>query len=313
MLKREIVRNLEKIIIDKENQIKKITKKKDKTFDKTWITLTKLINGPNMREFKDSFKNNVNYNIPSFKKSELLYRPKFSPSFIGTAVDILISYKMDNNFIFKYAQKYIKDNEKTELWKKIYVEAEFVTLYRAGPFAIDGIRKQRKKLEYFKEDIKNIEKLIDKQLEDFGISNMNIVTNPIFGSLSSGVRADGDFIFNDTLVEIKTSIKPIFSKAYVNQLIGYIALNESLQNKYEISSIGYWNPLYGVFYKTSISGLPEIINVFNKCKNGVINEKDYQERKSEVKREINEIKYYIDRYKSTKKSFLIELMNKYTK
>lgn len=311
MRKIDIVDKLNSILGDKIKEKNAILPGNKKIFDNTFITLTRLISDTRMREFKDSFKNNVNYFVPSFSKEKLIYQPKFPPSFIGTATDILISYKLNKSHKFELADHVIKRDNVKELWKKVYLEAERTTLYRAGPLAFEGLEKQRNRIKDFVEDFKIIEELVDSQIEKFEIKKMNITFNPVFGSLESGVRADGDFIFDDSLIEVKTSNKPIFSKAYINQLIGYIALNESLKDKYKISSIGYWNPLYGIFYKTSIQDIKPTIELFNKNKNMIVNDIECREKAYAIQKEIDHIKYNITSYKTISKKGLLKTLGKY--
>ncbi|MFL5352210.1 hypothetical protein [Archangium sp.] len=88
------------------------------------------------------------------------------------------------------------------------------------------------------------------------------ILNPTFGQASIDIGgADADLILDGTLIEIKTSKSPIFSKAYTKQLIGYYILStlggiDQAPIGTTIERIGVYSSRYG---KLLTIPLPEIL------------------------------------------------------
>jgi hypothetical protein len=66
--------------------------------------------------------------------------------------------------------------------------------------------------------------------------------NPIFGVAELNIGADGDFIFNKTLIDIKCSKTIKLERFFLNQLIGYSLLNllKDKDQQYDIDTIGVY-------------------------------------------------------------------------
>lgn len=82
--------------------------------------------------------------------------------------------------------------------------------------------------------------------------NSNVIFNPIFGSLLTSVKADGDIIIDNCLFDLKTR-KRLDIKSDIEQLIIYNTLNKINEtgihtNKIPIEKIASYNPRFkGVF------------------------------------------------------------------
>ncbi len=76
------------------------------------------------------------------------------------------------------------------------------------------------------------------------LTNRPHILNPTFdGSIEVG-GADADIIIDDTLVEIKSSIKPTIEGYYIQELIGYALLDYS--DQYQIRNIGIYMVRQGI-------------------------------------------------------------------
>lgn len=76
------------------------------------------------------------------------------------------------------------------------------------------------------------------------LTNRPHILNPTFdGSIEVG-GADADIIIDDTLVEIKSSIKPTIDGYYIQELIGYALLDYS--DRYQIHNIGIYMVRQGI-------------------------------------------------------------------
>ena len=76
------------------------------------------------------------------------------------------------------------------------------------------------------------------------LTNRPHILNPTFdGSIDVG-GADADIIIDDTLIEIKSSIKPTIDGYYIQELIGYTLLDYS--DRYQIRNIGIYMVRQGI-------------------------------------------------------------------
>lgn len=70
------------------------------------------------------------------------------------------------------------------------------------------------------------------------LESERIITNPNFSDTFT-VAADGDFIADETLVEVKTSGKPQHRRETVYQLLGYVLLGG---DRFGMQRVGLWRP-----------------------------------------------------------------------
>ncbi len=80
-------------------------------------------------------------------------------------------------------------------------------------------------------------------------SGTNCEYNPTFGQQigSVFVKADGDLLFDDTLIELKVSINKCPNPRHVMQLLGYVALDR-MQHPERIQKIAVYNPRRGLLW-----------------------------------------------------------------
>ena len=101
-------------------------------------------------------------------------------------------------------------------------------------------------------DIKDLSNLIGIVNPNLFKANSVCILNPDFGKASSLVGgADADFIIDNTLVDIKTTMKLEFTRDHYNQLIGYYILSKigfvkGLSKKSIIFNLGIYYSRYGI-------------------------------------------------------------------
>lgn len=73
-----------------------------------------------------------------------------------------------------------------------------------------------------------------------------VILNPVFGlkGPKGTLAGDGDLIVDGTLYDLKTSreLRPLET---LRQLIGYVAMNSFLRNRYRINAVGYYYVRFG--------------------------------------------------------------------
>jgi len=118
------------------------------------------------------------------------------------------------------------------------------------------------------EDLRNLVALVDSKLF---IAKRQCVLNPIFGKSSLIVGgADADFIFDDTIIDIKTTKYLKFERQSFRQLLGYFMLNLREDNMYgKINKLGIYYSRFGVLFtfliQTPNSGWETFRNKFEKA------------------------------------------------
>lgn len=141
----------------------------------------------------------------------------------------------------KNYQEYINNGKLTEELIKSIIDLSKIEGYiRGGRF---DNRLGEYKDEYFK-DLKRLYQIIP----DENFSYNNIYLNPSFGKGSKLVSgADCDIIFDNKLIDIKTTKSIRFTRNHWRQLIGYLTLID-FQNKYNIKSAGIYFSRYGYYF-----------------------------------------------------------------
>ncbi len=220
-------------------------------FHEKSTTLTNFIKSEEYKPIRDVLKKNKVFTYELDTKlvsTEFNSKIDINPSFLGTAVDIYLTSILSKG---RYDEK-IKCNisHKPKI-KEIYEYTCKTIEYRSG----SRPEKKEGDLIKFKKGFKLIKNHLNKQLKEFSKDKSNIVNNPDFSFLKNKriIKADGDFIKNKILYEIKTS-KETYIKNWVVQLFSYIFLNIYLNKKYEIipNIAKVWNPLKGKIYKIEI-------------------------------------------------------------
>ncbi len=157
-------------------------------------------------------------------------------------------------------------NEKNFNYEDILILSRMDSFYRSNFFDKNIFRKQN--LHVIK-DIKNLHTNFKNNLikELFLEKKENkIILNPIFGKKigQSLIKADGDIIINDSIIEIKTTINNKIKKEWLHQVIIYFILYENFD---EIKYIKFINPRADNIIKIKIS---DLITNYNKLKDQLI-------------------------------------------
>lgn len=211
-----------------------------------------------IKEFAEHYTNEKS-NFPKFNLKVINEPQTKNYSTIGTAFDYLLRFKIEaeneNVITHPWVAYNSKDvlhskEEKRELngrLKKIeevhhsFLKRKNVTkklikcslelakldpIYRTGyPYGFIDFNIDRKDIE----DMENLIKGVPKGLFK---SNGLYILNPTFGFASGIVGgADADIYIDNTLIDIKTTKNPDFSKSHLYQLLGYVLLH-SLGQKY---------------------------------------------------------------------------------
>ena len=95
-----------------------------------------------------------------------------------------------------------------------------------------------------KADLKTIYDLSLTQNELFNNTKSNFVYNPIFDLSTDIGGADADLYLvrprGNYLIDLKTTVKPVVKEEMMQQLLGYVFLDES--NKHNFTDIGLYLP-----------------------------------------------------------------------
>ena len=143
-------------------------------------------------------------------------------------------------------------DDKQALYEACLFFAKFETEYRSGyPVETYDVRQQ------------NISELdgIESASSYSWIDSSDIVLNPLFSASRTKlfIKADGDLIVGDRLVELKTSSR-LQLKGVLRQLVGYYILNKYREHPYAISSLGIFYPRFNYFVSFPVR---EVISVEN--------------------------------------------------
>lgn len=101
--------------------------------------------------------------------------------------------------------------------------------------------------------VRELQQLCAVTVRDLPVCS-TVVYNPVFGGLSKiPLAADGDFILDDLLLELKVSVN-LFKGNHLWQLLGYVALDH-LKGENRIKRVGLYNPRYRAFWTESVEVL----------------------------------------------------------
>ncbi|ADN36792.1 hypothetical protein Mpet_2044 [Methanolacinia petrolearia DSM 11571] len=210
---------------------------------------------------------------------------------IGTAFDYLLRFKIEaenenvitqpwvayNSLYDLNSEEDLKEKERIEkrlakvekvyrsfLKKKIVTEklikcsldlTKLDSIYRAGytyeelDFKIDS------------KDIEDLDNLISGVPEGLLKDNRICILNPTFGLASYLIRgADADLYIDNTLIDIKTTKNPDFSKSHFYQLLGYVLLHnlgqKYMKNCIKPEILSFFNENFGSY------DMPESTKIF---------------------------------------------------
>jgi hypothetical protein len=129
---------------------------------------------------------------------------------------------------------YLKRGESSdELIRSAIFLAKMDSVYRAGLFhpvfrtGREGIKFRKGFLDADEQDVADLRRLVSLLPADVFRAKRLCILNPTFGKASMLVGgADADFVFDDMLVEVKTTKKYELQRDHFNQLVGYYCLHE---------------------------------------------------------------------------------------
>jgi len=212
-----------------------------------------------VKEFAEQYINERN-NFPQFNLKDINEPQTKNYPGIGTAFDYLLRFKIEAENEKVITQPWIayksldcldSEGEKKEVKERLtiiegvyrsFLKRKNVTkklikcslelakldpIYRRTgcPYGLIDFKIDRKDIE----DLDNLIKGVPKGLFK---SNRSCILNPTFGLASNLVfGADADLYIDNTLIDIKTTKKPDFSKSHLYQLLGYTLLH-NLGQKY---------------------------------------------------------------------------------
>lgn len=205
------------------------------------MSLTSFIKGS--KEYRDLIRNN--FIKPKFSAGPLLADPKrLNYGLVGTAFDYLLRFKIERENKCETTPWVASRLEHYSLEGKIISEARsLLSLYLKTGKMTDALKESALKLATIDNvvrsgqgadqigiidpldlaDLTNLYGLIDAGKFK---SKQFCYLNPTFGMALELVNgADADLIIDDALIDIKTTIKPDFTRPYFEQLIGYYLLH----------------------------------------------------------------------------------------
>ena len=211
---------------------------------------------------------------PNYNKNIVLPRDRTIfgfESYIGMAYDyairFLLSYQIDKKIDKALFDSigFVMEKNKTKLLKDYKTEEDKNKLYAIVDLSFklslnevlfrSGVHK--KISDFSKNDLNNIYNEIIKllkisfpEIQHHKDSKINF--NPVFGY--GNILADGDIIFNDTLVDFKAVSSLNSFKNHINQLIMYTILNQ-YNDKLELNYIQMYFPRFNDFPKFKINDL----------------------------------------------------------
>ncbi len=181
-----------------------------------------------------------------------LYERHSHSSIFGIAFNLMLDYELyRKNYVNKYIPKgpftkesiikikAIIDKKKAFSVEQIYKLVRAEQKFRSGIAGSD----EESELKSLKLDYPKLVELVSYTINNIFKGKKNIVVNPVFGNSQILVHADGDFILDGTLYEIKCTNQKNCTTTTIRQLIVYFLLNDLLKDKYKIKRFGYYNPL----------------------------------------------------------------------
>lgn len=260
-------------------------------FDNYYLTLNKLMGSTGLKKFKNSFKSGKDYIVPKLPNNKIKYEPQTNPLFICIAAQILASYLIAPEEYIEYltSQKtsHLR-NSKEQLeyfhllknvdWKLFYFLTYNTIIYKAKDNAIKHLLPKEEVTNEsfldlkFQEDFRQIKLLLETQIEKYGLDEKSTtIIHPQMGSEIVGIKSNGDFIFDEYLIDFKLSINNSFNKTYINSLIANMCLNKIRGNIFSIRGFGYWNPLYDIYIEVDYQIQKDLCGLFLRQASPIIN------------------------------------------
>ena len=252
------------------------------------ITATQYIK-ENRKWFSSNFKYNKN-DFELINDDYAFITTSLHPSVQGTTLDILFSWFLNkkilidkynvSSILFKELSSdinvilknkyFINSLNLSELSTLVHmaISSAYLTIYYRSNmwnqkmntnfwFHINSINN--------KKDIQNIKEwktLIKRIWTRTTIVKQNtFIDNPIFDNFITKnlfLKADGDYFYNNTLVEIKSSKNKNIQRIYINQLIIYKILNSKNKEKLNIKYFEIFNPLWNNVWKIDINSIKRV-------------------------------------------------------
>lgn len=181
-----------------------------------------------------------------------LYERKSHSSVFGIAFNLMLDYELYRKGFVKnyYPKGPFNDESKKRIGKLIDRKKEFspkqvYTLVRAEQKFRSGLAgyDEEGELSRLMIDFPKLKELVEYSLIELFKGKSNVVVNPVFGNSRILVHADGDFILDNVLYEIKCTNQKNCTTMTIRQLMIYYMLNDLLKDEYKITKFGYYNPL----------------------------------------------------------------------
>lgn len=196
------------------------------------------------------YLHNYNFVPQTYKQSEMTISNHGIINAFPLVAELGARNKQQRNFIANFIDRLFDcigtARDIQHLIPDCIILAHIESMYRSGQVFPDSII-----FHTDTNDIKDLSNLIDLvDLKCFTSKNKCIL-NPTFGQSSQDIcGADGDFIIDDTLIDIKTTKYLEFTMEQFRQLMGYYILNLRANNPCgEINNLGIY---YSRFGKTFI-------------------------------------------------------------
>ncbi len=211
-------------------------------------------------KYRKEIKSCINFKGFSYKSDNFITIDIHAGT-LGTMLDILASWHINQNIeIDKYNMGIGIPLEQELKGKNIFIKAYIAALltqrFRSG-YPTDIWEALNKK--FTNQEMKNLT-ILHNRIKKYLNKRSNKIDNPNFYSYDYFLKGDGDFIYEDTLCDMKSSNKNNIGIGWIRQLFIYWFLNkESQQHKkiktYNIKNIEIYNPLYDYVYKVSIDDI----------------------------------------------------------
>jgi hypothetical protein len=252
------------------------------------MSLTSFIKGS--QEYRDLIRQNLAK--PKFNAGSMRAEPKtLNYGLVGTAFDYLLRFKIERENKCETTPWIASRLEHYPLEEKIIFEARsLLSKYLKTGKMTDALMESALKLATIDNvvrsgqgadqigivdpldlvDLSNLYGLIDAGKFK---SKQFCYLNPTFGMALELVNgADADLIIDDALIDIKTTIKPDFTRPYFEQLIGYYLLHvidcEHRNVPVSIQKLGIYFSRHGCLFLMTVadlideSKLPSIVSAF---------------------------------------------------
>lgn len=232
------------------------------------------------------FNANIEFKTVNLENKDEFISLDISPTLQGTMLDILFSWILNENIVIdkykifnhilnqnapEHVKKFVifaqsdiefKNRPEVSIYKMSLASAHLTHAYRSS-LINDSINSAIKILNSDEEVSKNeLEKfnILFKRIKSrvMHIKKQHIVDNPIFGTrMKNGflMKADGDYLYDKTLGDLKSSKYNKITKDYIRQLLFYKYLNNIGLNLYEIDNLEIFNPLWNSIWTCKINDI----------------------------------------------------------